>query len=239
MAKKRRMKSNPTNGNAGERLSWLRERYDQFNALCFQHSLPQIPIRLTRANSFGGKLQYKRVRRLYGKEIHTDFVLVMDISHNRTDEAMEDILLHEMIHFYIEHHHIKDTSTHGRVFRQMMNDINERFGRHITVSLKEQTAEADTRIRTHWVCLVSFRDGRQGITVTGPTGFQAIHSALQVIDEIASTQWYISHEPFFNRYPHARSLKVYHADSDKLAEHLQSAKALHYDGHRWLIAPKP
>jgi len=233
------MQTNPTNGSADEKLLWLKERYNHFNALCFQNTLPQIPIRLTRANSFGGKLQYRRMRRLYGKELHTDYVLVMDISHDRSDEAVEDILLHEMIHFYIEHHHIKDSSTHGRIFRKMMADINERFGRHITVSLKEQAAEADKRIRTHWVCLVSFRDGRQGVTVTGQTGFPIIHKAFLSIDEIASTQWYISQDPFFNRFPHARTAKVYHADSDKLAQHLQSAKALRYDGHRWLIAPTP
>ena len=224
--------------SADEWLRWLQERYDFFNTLCFQGSLPRIPFRLTRANTFGGKLQFKRHRKPFGKEVHPDHVLVMDISHDRTDEAVEDILLHEMIHYYIEHHHLKDSSTHGRVFRQMMDDINQRFNRHITVSLKERTAEADTRSRTHYVCRVSFHDGRQGVTVTSLSRLPEINRTFLTTGDILSLEWYVSFDPFFNRFPHVRTPKVYRIAEDELSLHLHDALPLRHDGNSWYTTNK-
>jgi len=218
-----------------EKRNWLTAKYNEFNSLCFEGSLPLIPFRFTRANTFGGKLQYKRLRKPFGKEVHTDYVLVLDVSHDRTEAETEDILLHEMIHFYIEHHHLKDTSSHGPVFRKMMNDINQRFGRHITISLKANSPETDTRIRPHWVGIIMFSDNKLGVTVTGQGNFLSIHQALQTARDIDSVAWFISMDSFFNRFPHVRTPKVYRADKEELMQHLQGATPIRFDGKRWVV----
>ena len=60
------------------------------------------------------------------------------------EELVEDTILHEMIHYYIAFNHWSDTSTHGQLFRREMKRINEKGGRHISISYRpnpEQLAQ--------------------------------------------------------------------------------------------------
>lgn len=60
------------------------------------------------------------------------------------EELVEDTILHEMIHYYIAFNQWRDTSTHGQLFRREMKRINEKGGRHISISYRpnpEQLAQ--------------------------------------------------------------------------------------------------
>ena len=70
---------------------------------------------------------------------------VIDISdfYDYDGNQLRDLLVHEMIHYYIAVNQLRDTSTHGRLFRQEMKRINAEGNRHITISYrlsKEQLA---------------------------------------------------------------------------------------------------
>ena len=41
-------------------------------------------------------------------------------------------MAHEMIHYYIAEHQIKDNKAHGREFMRMAQELNEKYGLHIT-----------------------------------------------------------------------------------------------------------
>ena len=77
----------------------------------------------------------------------------------------EDVVIHEMIHLYIAFNGIKDSSSHGSVFRKMMNDINLKHGRNITVSTRttKEQQDSDKRVRGHFLCIVKFSDGRLAV----------------------------------------------------------------------------
>lgn len=48
---------------------------------------------------------------------------------------IDSILVHEMIHQYIFQNDIQDSSVHGSVFRQYMNDINELFPDELNINI--------------------------------------------------------------------------------------------------------
>lgn len=119
---------------------YVQRRFDEFNAQCFGGELRPIPVRLSRARSFLGQIAYRRERRLFRRDRFADFTLRISTHFDLPEDVLDDVILHEMIHYSILSRQIKDTSAHGRLFRSMMNDINSRFGRHITVSYRRTAA---------------------------------------------------------------------------------------------------
>ena len=93
---------------------------------------------------------------------------------------MENVVVHEMIHYYIHYNNIQDTSAHGAVFRKMMNDINTRFKRHITISDRSALpgAEINQQTKLYLVCVASLKSGETGVAVC------VCSRAFEIYDEL-------------------------------------------------------
>ena len=115
-------------------ISFVQTKFDEFNSLCFDGKLPPLTIKMSRARTFLGQLSYKRRIKLFGKVEKYAFVLKISTSFDLPEQEVEDIILHEMIHYHIGVNQLTDTSAHGQLFRKIMNDINTRFSRHVTIS---------------------------------------------------------------------------------------------------------
>ena len=100
----------------------------------FGGALPLPVIRVSKAKTYLGAVTYKRKRTWYGKVVISDFKLCISARYELSESLLEDTIIHEMIHYYILYNGLKDTSPHGKLFRQMMKAINEKFARHIAVS---------------------------------------------------------------------------------------------------------
>ena len=145
---------------------------------------------------------------------------------------MEDIIIHEMIHYYIGYNKIVDTSAHGRVFRQMMNTINERYGRHIRISHKPNMEQREqlygTKERWRVVALVTFKDGQTGIKVL-PRMASKVQHYYQVVSRessVVSVELYMTNNSFFNRYPSSSALRVHYIDRTEAEKQLEGAEKL-------------
>ena len=118
-------------------IPYIQEKFDTYNALCFEGKLPAVPLKLSRARTFLGRLEYKRKYNFWGRVTKcTDFLMRVSTYYDLPEDQLDDIIIHEMIHYYIAYFCIKDRSAHGPVFRSMMKDINKKYGRHITISTK-------------------------------------------------------------------------------------------------------
>ena len=83
-------------------LPFIQQTFDTFNAQCFEGVLPPVPIILTKATSFLGKMEYRSVRGLFGLvSSNKDFRMKISTSFDLPEEELEDVVLHEMIHYYI------------------------------------------------------------------------------------------------------------------------------------------
>ena len=219
-------------------LEFLNQKFDELNELCFGGALPKVSIRLSKARTYLGQLGFKRKRPLFGKTQYYDFVLRISTRLEQTEDEVIDTLLHEMIHLYIASHQLKDSSLHGKIFRQMMNDLNQRFGRHITISHRKTKDELnqDTQRRQHLVCVSTLASGERGITIAAKSRLFLLWDQIPTIPEIVSQTWYVSYDPYFNRFPRALTPKVYCISPSDLDLHLKAARPLVRQGRKIFIA---
>lgn len=212
-------------------VEYLEERFDTFNRMCFDGALPRIPIKLSRARTFVGRLIYRPVRDWRGRVVRReDFVLRISTYFDLPEAEIEDTLIHEMIHYWIAWKGIKDTSSHGKEFRRIMKEINALHGRHLTISHKSTPEEQDrdTRVRDHYFCVSQLADGRTALTVAAQPCIARIRRAFRWSPSIRSQTWYHSRDPWFNRYPHCRSPKIFPVDPAVLQSHLDAAELLNF-----------
>lgn len=214
-------------------LPYIQQKFDEFNRLCFDGQLPPIPIVLSNARTYLGVCAFKTKRDLLMRKRHYDFRLRISTRFDLSEDVIEDTILHEMIHYHIAYHHLKDTSTHGTLFRKMMNDFNQRFGRHISISHRltdAQRAEAtDTRRKPHIVAVVHMKDGRVGIKCL-PRVMERITTYdynVKRSPEVAAIAYLITDNPFFNRYPTSAAFRVHFIDESELTKQLEGATPLH------------
>ena len=212
-------------------VEYLEERFDTFNRMCFDGALPRIPIKLSRARTFVGRLIYRPVRDWRGRVVRReDFVLRISTYFDLPEAEIEDTLIHEMIHYWIAWRGIKDTSSHGKEFRRIMKEINALHGRHLTISHKSTPEEQDrdTRVRDHYFCVSQLADGRTALTVAAQPCIARIRRAFRWSPTVRSQTWYHSRDPWFNRYPHCRSPKIFPVDPAVLQPHLDAAELLNF-----------
>ena len=213
-------------------VPFIEAKFDEFNSLMFGGTLPRIPVALGKSASYVGQCTFKTRRKFFGGLEHYGFRLRFSTRFDLPETEVEDTIIHEMIHYYIKLNGIKDSSAHGRVFRQMMNDINSKFGRHITIShrsTKEQReALIDKRPKWHVVAIVSFTDGRQGLKLLPriKERITAYHRTVGRNPGVSGIKYYMENDPWFNRFPTSSAFNVIFAPMDEVSAHIRGKTKL-------------
>lgn len=212
-------------------LTFAKEAFSRFNSLIFKSALPVPAFRLTNARTFRGKLCYTHTTRA-GRRICSDFEMRLSLDFDLPTTEWEDVIIHEMIHLQIAAKGIRDSSSHGPVFRTMMEQINRNHGRHIVISSKstEQQLDQDKRIRGHYICLTRFNDGRLGVAPVAKSRIFELWDAFAGWSEINSVSWIGTVDPWFNRFPRVMKTKVYISTREELLPHLKGAMRLQRNG---------
>lgn len=66
----------------------------------------------------------------YG-EVDDPEIMISDC-YEYTEERLRDVLVHEMIHYYLAYTQEDTRISHGSAFQRMANDFNSRYGMNIT-----------------------------------------------------------------------------------------------------------
>ncbi len=212
-------------------LGFVNEAFRRFNEQIFGDALPVPRFRMTHARTFRGKLTY-RVSSSWGRRRCSDFEMRISLDFDLPPTEWEDVVIHEMIHLHIASNNLKDSSSHGPVFRRMMTDINRRHGRKITVtarSTKEQL-DQDKRVRGHYLCLVRFGDGRLGVAPVAKSRIFELWDSFRSWPEIVNVSWIGTVDPWFNRFPRVMKTKVYITTGEEVLPHLKGALRLERSG---------
>ena len=215
-------------------VPYVEKKIGEYNALIFNSELPPVPVKLTRARTFLGKMCYKKNCDRRGKRTGcSNFVMRISVLFDLPEDMLDDVIIHEMIHYYIAYKNIPDSSMHGPVFRSYMNDINERFGRHIETRHKstvEQKAPQTAVRKAHYICVSELENGTTGVTVCAKTKVFELYRLLPKHYRIRNMTWYGSFDPFFDHLPRSRTPKMYRIPQDQLEEHLASSVKMVCDG---------
>lgn len=216
-------------------LPFIGDSFQRFNKLVFEGKLPTPCFMLSRARTFVGKFEARGKRDWMGRT-HWNYVLRFSTAFDLPQEELEDTILHEMIHFSLRVSDRRDATPHGPNFRAMMDTINARFNRHITVSHDSKGKGSPVLRRASWhiVGVVSFRDGRKGIKVLPRIEQRVLEWNRRVLTSstVTSTKYYLALHELFQRYPNSTAMKVGIVDEAELNEALKDAIELEIVGNR-------
>lgn len=210
--------------------NYIEQKFCEFNEMIFGGKLPPLPIKLSSARTFMGKLRYEKKRKFLGGWAYKNYQLVISTRFDVSEHVIEDTVIHEMIHYYIMYRGLRDTSSHGPVFRKMMKEINDKYGRHVSVSVRldAEIQKRDTKKRCHLLCVSHFKDGRVGVTVAAHTRWQYLREHLPHIPNVTDCIWYVTSNPFFNKFPRALTAKIYLISKTEIAENLADAEPMEW-----------
>ena len=224
-------------------IQYVQDKFREYNQLFFNGTLPELPIELSDAKGFVGVCRYKKRELEDGNVELYDFRLSINTRIDLPEEEIEDTIIHEMIHYFIGINRLEDSSSHGPMFQHLMKSINEKYGRHITISHKSTKEEAiqanDSRPRWHVIAVVTYFGGRQGIKVLPRIveRILAYNKGVKSAPGVEGIEFFLSKDPYFNRFPNSAALNVYDVDKDALKVHLKDAKRLTVTDDK-VIVPK-
>ncbi len=206
-------------------LPFISRTFARFNALCFGGRLTPPAFSLSRSCRAAGQLRYKRSVAGGG------CTLSVSTRFDLPEEALEDVVLHEMIHYHIVANRLRDTSAHGVLFRQIMARLNATYGRHVTVSLKRVAdggvvADAAAGESLRVFCVARTEDGKYGVTVCARTRVFALNRSLRRHYRLLSLRWYCTRDPFFSRFPRSLTPRLYHISGEDVQLHVTGGQAV-------------
>ena len=211
---------------------YILEHFDLYNRTMFGGTLPILPVRLTNARTYMGMLTFRKRVGWFGRKQCSDFCLRISQRFDYSEQQLQDSLIHEMIHYYIAYHQLRDTSAHGSVFMQMMNDINRNFGRHITVSHRASREERvqllGNQPRPRVFAIIAMSNGKYCIKVVPRIAqrVRTMHRRLTADPQVCSVAWYYSTDPFFALYPSSMGRRMQYINLDEARPHLSAATPL-------------
>ena len=216
----------------------VRRMFGEFNALIFGGRLPEVPVEISAAKGALGKCVYRANMTPDGRRRFSDFKNRISAAVEMDRALLEDVVIHEMIHYFILIHNLEDTSPHGEIFKALMRSINASYGRHIAISHRsmpgEQARAADSRRKLHVVAAIYFRSGECGVKVLPRVAerIAGFYNAITRAAAVGKVELYISDEPFFNRFPVSAALRIQKVDEDVLRANLAGARPLTVRGGR-------
>ncbi|MDE5924655.1 MAG: SprT-like domain-containing protein [Muribaculaceae bacterium] len=213
---------------------YVERKFDEFNRLCFDGKLSRLPVVMSRGRSALGKLSFMRRRNPDGSEVYSGFTLRISTRYDLDERLVEDTIIHEMIHYHILSHGLRDTSPHGPIFRNIMADINRRHGRNIEITHRRTESEmaADTERRLHILLVAKFNDRKVCVTAFSRSAsvLLPIWDTLGRVVGLSDYRWVVSADAYFNRLPRSRSLKFYRLPLDELRRRLTAVNPIIRDG---------
>lgn len=206
-------------------LEFIRLKFIEFNDLCFENKLPPIPLRIGNARRSMGTFTYplhydKRLKRGVG-----ECRITISQRFDRPQAEIEDTLIHEMIHYWKWMERLDGESSHGPIFVGKMNLINSTFGRNISVRhvSDEDLLDSDRHYKAHFICVTHWQDGSLAISICARTRIFELNRLWLSQTKVKNVEWFASADPWFNRFPVARSGKAYRLSKEDYEKHISTA----------------
>lgn len=210
-------------------ISYMQQAFDRYNQLCFKGELTPPSFKLSRSRTRLGWMKCLRTRRLM-RVTKTHYTIALSVCYDLPVDELDDVLIHEMIHYYIAVKALRDNAPHGALFRQIMNEINALHGRHITVTARHQAGSLVTP-RTmqdvpRLVLALEMADGTRYLSQVAPRAATEITRRISLIPHLQRYAWYESRHPYFATLPKVRTPRAVRVTPSAYDSYLAEAKLL-------------
>lgn len=189
---------------------FLYSKFDEYNRIMFCNRLLPVKIVINNAGTVLGVMR-TCVRKHLLKRAEVTYSIHISRRYDLPTQTIEDILIHEMIHYAIALSGEQDNAVHGNIFKAYMRRINMDFGRNISVKqkLSEEAMRSDLHVVKHYIIVSYMKGGQKCITRCASTRVGHIYKALQCSGIVDNAEVYVTANSYFNRYPNSRSAKLY------------------------------
>jgi len=193
-------------------IDFIRSQFVAFNARYFGGSLPEPRFVITHARTILGQFVCRRRRGwglIAGKPC--DCAIKVSGYFDMPEKEYQNVLLHEMIHYYIAYHRINDTSPHGEKFREIMARLNQEGGWNIGIrghAKQYGLANKSVAQRPRVVVAMTTNDGKHFLSVVQRSAVSNIEAMICQISAIASHEWFVTTDSYFSNFPQVRTLRA-------------------------------
>jgi hypothetical protein len=104
------------------------------NAKYFNDALPTPIFETVNRVDILARFEYRRNKKNSKKPIRNQTIIMSDCF-DYPEKDFVEIMIHEMIHYYIAWNRIKDNKSHGKEFMRMANEMKEKYGLNITKTI--------------------------------------------------------------------------------------------------------
>lgn len=203
----------------------MEQWFDTFNQTYFQGALPQPALQLSQSRTRLGTLSYRRVRTWKGMK-NESYTLRLSNYYDLSEREYQNTLLHEMIHYVIAYKGWKDTSAHGQIFRNMMRELNTKYGWEINISAKQsEVGEPATNrpLQERLILALELQTGERMLSAINPGYALMFEKQLATIREVKTFLWLRTFDDYFRDFPVVRSLRGRKVSVDEYNRIIQSA----------------
>ena len=105
--------------------------FSECNRKFFNHELPNPKFGLMNKLHVLARFKFLKDKNNNKKPLKVKEIIFSDC-YDFNEEDFINLMVHEMIHYYIAWNRIKDNSEHGKVFMSIANDLNDKYGLNVT-----------------------------------------------------------------------------------------------------------
>ncbi len=188
---------------------WIAVNFDRFNKENFGGRLTPPKFSVNNARTRLGSMAFKWKRSLLKRESY-DYVIRLSNYYDIPEVEFQNVLLHEMIHYYIAVNRFKDDSVHGTMFRSIAQRINKQ-GWNIVVrtdTRKWTVAERNRKkviTRKRIVLAASTTDGKYFLSVIGPGSVRKVKLQIARTPQIREVRWFETDGEYLQQFPQCRT----------------------------------
>lgn len=126
--------------------------FDKCNIAYFEGKLPVPMFDLLHSFRMCGYFNCNYVQGWFSRKLY-DFKISITDYYDFTPEQFTDIMVHEMIHYYLAYFGIDQRCRHGKKFKMMARKLNSTYNLHITkkVNLAEYKRRKGTPLLSYWL----------------------------------------------------------------------------------------
>ena len=189
-------------------VAYLQETFRKYNEEIFGNALPMPNLRVSNAKRRLGSM-HCRIQKTWRKT-HRSFTIVVSNYYDVPLSLIEDTLIHEMIHYEIAYKKLKDTSAHGTLFRQRMDEINHKHHRNITISkrMTDYAPRKNDQTETYLVLAIEMKDGSHLLSSVAGTVLADLERQIKRVEKISNFCWYVTQDAYFRNFPKVRTLRA-------------------------------
>ena len=108
----------------------LEKKFDECNKIYFNNGLPYPFFSIFCKKKPFAKFTYLKKKK-NGENVLVYKKISVSIYYDFTEEQLRDMIVHEMIHYFIAYNDIKDNKEHGKIFLSIAERLNSEFGLNI------------------------------------------------------------------------------------------------------------